>query len=57
MLDNPIKAKTKNNSRIKYEVSKPHFLIPCKIDKLIQKNSKKLKYNYDKENKKKNREN
>ena len=53
MLDNPIKAKTKNNSRIKYEVSKPHFLIPCKIDKLIQKNSKKLKYNYDKENKKK----
>ena len=53
MIDNSIKAKTKNNSKVKYETSKPTFLVPTKFDKFLQKNQKKKNYNIDNENKKK----
>ena len=43
MIDNSNKSKTKNNSKIKYEASKPNFLIPTKFDKFLQKNEKKKK--------------
>ena len=52
MSDKP-KSKTKNNSKMKYETSKPNFLIPTKIGKFLQKNHKKINYNIDNENKKK----
>ena len=52
MLDND-KSKTKNNSKMKYETSKPNFLIPTKIGKFLQKNNKKIIFNIDNENKKK----
>ena len=53
MIDNPTKSKNKNNSKVKYEASKPNFLIPSKIDKFLEKKPKKIKYNIDKENKNK----
>ena len=53
MLENPNKSKSKNNSKIKYEVSKPNFLIPTKIEKFLQKNPKKPKINIDNENRRK----
>ena len=53
MFDNPIKSKNKNNSKCKYEASKPNYLIPIKIDKFLEKKQKKIKYNIDKENKNK----
>ena len=53
MIDNQNKSKSKNNSKMKYEISKPNFLIPTKIEKFLQKNHKKPKYNIVNENTKK----
>ena len=53
MIDKQIKSKTKKNSKTKFEVSKPNFLISTKPDKFMEKNSNKLIYNIDNQNKRK----
>ena len=52
MNEKQIKSKTKRNSKIKYETSKPNYLNITKPDKYLQKNTNK--FNIDNQNKKKN---
>ena len=51
MNEKQIKSKTKRNSKIKYETSKPNYLNIAKPDKYLQKNTNK--FNIDNQNKKK----
>ena len=51
MNEKQIKSKTKRNSKIKYETSKPNYLNITKPDKYLQKNTNK--FNIDNQNKKK----
>lgn len=53
MSENQVKQRIKKNSKLKYEVSKPNFLIPSKIDKFLQKKPKKINHNIDDQNQKK----
>ena len=47
------KIKKQKNSKIKYEISKPTFLIPSKIDKFLQKKEKKTIDSIDEQNQRK----
>ena len=53
MSENQVKQRIKKNSKLKYEVSKPNFLIPSKIDKFLQKKPIKINHNIDDQNQKK----
>jgi hypothetical protein len=53
MSENVNKIKKQKNSKIKYEVSKPFFLIPSKVDKLLPKKPKKEISYVDEQNQKK----
>ena len=53
MSEGQVKSKLKKNTKIKYEVSKPTFLMPSKIDKFLQKKPKKEKNDIGSNNQKK----
>ena len=53
MSEGQVKSKLKKNTKIKYEVSKPTFLMPSKIDKFLQKKPKKEKHDIGNNNQKK----
>ena len=53
MSESQVKPKIKKNSKFKYEVSKPTFLIPSKIDKFLQKKPRKITSDISNNNQKK----
>ena len=53
MSESQVKPKVKKNSKFKYEVSKPTFLITSKIDKFLQKKPRKIISDINNNNQKK----